>query len=382
MGLRYGAQKLLEKLRRGVYRNDDSVQRYNIYVDGELMRYKGMVSSNMARHNACEAIATTGFDYMMSLVRHIESRMPLPATKVIVYMDGQQRVRNKVVRVHTHQFDVDMIRNIFKGKCLLNDIEIVELVEGESELQMYLQRDRLSDLNIFVTSDSDMISITYGHEPSTELAFDDLRLREGDEGNDGGRIVDLNANYVMESSSSPPVRDSCLWVNCSYHTVAIGCDYSVQRLRLHRSKFLVFVGMCGTDFTDNVLTETMIAGVLKASDHEIDYINERLLDVDVIVCALVYLGVKYGGTLKPMKRIDGGEKKADGGGFNTYISNIQQYMAYIETGVMMDRDMESVNTATMSRHDIFSDRLGYPGTSYKRSELAVWTKLHNLETLL
>lgn len=364
MGLRYGAQKLIENLRRGLYNR--RVQHYQIYVDGELMRYKGMVASNMACHNACEAIATTGFDYMMSLIECIQDLFPCRADGVIVYMDGQHRVKNKVVRVSSQPFDVDIIRNIFKGKCLMNGMEIVELLEGESELQMYLQRDRSNDLNIFITSDSDMIAITYGHEPISVKPYEELTF-ETEEIN--GRIADVNETY-----SNTSVNDSCLWVNCSYCTAAIGCDYNENRLRLKRRHFLVFIGMCGTDYTDSLLTESMIAAILKAPDKEIDVIN-GLVEIEKIVFGLVYIGIKYGGTLKHVNPKRGGSESLD-----VYISNLQQYSTYIETGVMMDSDMDVVNTPAVSRV-IFSD-LGYPGTSFKRSELVTWTQMHSLEDLL
>lgn len=371
MGLRCGAHKFIEVLKQGMFNRDAS--NYTIYVDGELMRYKGMVTTNLSLHNACEAIANTSFDFMMNMVRNIELMLPMRANEIIVYMDGQKRVRNKVVRTTCNQFDTELIRNLFKSKCLLNNLKIVELETGESELQMYLQRNRSNDLNVFLTSDSDMIAIVYDHTPVTK-SYDLLTTRR-DNLDMQERIINENLIYTTECE---PVRDSCLWVNCSYKVIAIGCDFSSHRMRFDRRVFLIFVAMCGTDFTQSILTETLIAGILAMSDEDVRRVNEQCQSVFRVIQALVYFGVQNGGTLKPYNRRQLPTKTLSTSLLD-YVDNISYYVEYIDTGVMPDVDSVDVDIPLVCR-SIFSD-LGYTGTSFKKGELCTWTKLQDFDTL-
>lgn len=373
MGLKYGAYKLLEKLQRGQYRRH-KIQIYTIYIDGELMRYKGMVATNLSLHNACEAITNTSFSYMMNMVRAIDQLINTNDAQrhIVVYMDGRQRVRNKVIRTNTstNQFDTQLIRDLFTAKCVMSGcITIKALQEGESELQMYLQRDRSNDLNIFVTSDSDMIAILYNHEPNvlTSSSGDLATIADVD---DNERIATTNQVYSPECSEH--LIDSCLWVNCSYKVFAVGCDFNGKSMGFLRHIFLIFVGMCGTDFTENMLTETMIGSILKMSTADMTWLNSLTEVVDIVV-ALVYLGVKYGGTLKPKNRRY--ESASGDGSLHDYVFNIDMYCRYIETGIMGDEVTRVVNIPHVCRH-IFTD-LGYTGTSFKRSELETWTHMNH-----
>lgn len=369
MGLQYGALKITEILKCGLYRHN--VDTYTIYIDGELMRYKGVVAKNLSTHNICENIADTSFDYMTSMISHIENMMSCKATDVLVYMDGT-RVKNKIIRNTSSSYDVTVVRNMFMSKCVLNNIKVHQLEHGESELQMYLQRNRTNQLNIFLTSDSDMIAILYDHQPivkAEKLSFTPI-LSTSD------RIANFNLTYTQDCID---VLDSCLWINCVHTVTAIGCDFSRERIRYHKRIFSVFIGMCGTDFTDGLLTETMIRGILNASTEDVSNINMLYNDnLATIVQALVYLGVKNDGTLKLISRRN----------FNTtmlsnnledYIKNLEHYIKYIESGIMTQDEFVAIDGAILCRK-IFN-MLGYKESTYKKSTLQTWIQLNKFETL-
>ncbi|WBR61457.1 hypothetical protein [Drosophila suzukii associated hytrosavirus 1] len=374
MGLKYGAQKLIEKLKYGLYNNQP--EKYVIYVDGELMRYKGLVSSNLSCHNACEAIANTSFDYMMNMVKNIEFMLSCSAKKIIVFMDGA-RVNNKMVRPNRSQFDTDLIRNLFKSKCFLNNVIVHELVNGESELQMYLKRDRSNNLNVFLTSDSDMIAILYSHTPTitdkygNNIKYSDLEFKVDNE-----NFQRISNNNQVYSQKNIKIKDSCLWINCSYQVIAIGCDFNSKRMIFDPTVFLTMIGMCGTDFTDSILTETMIQGILRADINDINEIN-CMTDLHCIAALLIFIAIKNGGTIRPMQRhrISCGTRS-----FDDFVKNLQYYINYIQTGVMTDEIIVDVNTPLLCR-DILN-LLGFQGTTYRKSQLLTWANMITMEEAL
>lgn len=379
MGLKYGARKFLELLRHGLYNH--GARTYTIYVDGELMRYKGLIANNMSLHNACDAIANTAFDYMMHMVRDIESLMAVSAKEIVVYMDGTKRIHNKVIRTTCNQFDTQLIRNLFKSKCILNKLSVCELSTGESELQMYIQRDRTNNLNIFLTSDSDMIAIAYDHRPSTSIPYEKLHLDNNNNEETTATTTEriANDNCVYGSEFCDEIVDSCLWINCSYSIFAVGCDFGAHRLRYQRLAFLVMVGMCGTDFTQSMLTETMICGILKATDDDVNYVN-NLHEIQSLVCAFVYLGIKNGGTIKPIpaKRIITTTKPSEC--LCDYVANISYYIDYIDAGIMTETDTVEVNMPILLRNIL--TMLGYTGNSFKKSEIATWTQMNDIDNVI
>lgn len=364
MGLRNGARAIIEKMQNGLYNR--LAPEYTIYVDGELMRYKGMIDTNLGCHNACEEIANTSVTYMMGMVHTIEDIMsPFKPNEIVVYMDATERVKNKIVRTESRmQHDVALIRGFFIKICQLQPgVRVKCLERGESELQMYLQRKRENHLNIFLTSDSDMIAILYGHVP-VGCDHDLSKCRPDDDTN-------YNISNKNKIYSDPPndLRDSCLWVNCSYKTVAIGCDFSAKRLRLQRLQFLTFIAMCGTDFTTNMITETIIKAILNADDTDIALINEQDTLRD-IVTAIMYTGVKNGGKLKPKRRLECSRS------LNDYLINVQYYIDYIESGIMTEYDFVDVD-GSMACREIFVG-MGYEGT-FRKAELMQWCQNYNFQ---
>jgi hypothetical protein len=322
MGIAVGTSHILNSFRKGVYKRK-FIKSYNIYVDGELIRYKGMISDNLTKHDAEEAIAKTSYDYLINLIKLIRNHFNMSPNSVIVYLDGR-RVTNKVVDRSDFKFDAGLIRAVFEMYCKDNGMDVKKLEVGDSELFMYINRDRSVDLNVFVTNDSDMISICYGHKPinydckeKLEISYDTTTtittttttpivvkampgLYAQHEQQQQRAIIDDNFVY----SERNDVQDSCLWINCGKDIVAYGMDNTIDRLRLNAKQFRTFVALCGTDFTPSMFTETMVGSVMncccRGNDQdliELDILNS-ITDINIITAGLLKISVKYGGTLK------------------------------------------------------------------------------------
>lgn len=370
MGLKFGAHKILEKLKFGLYNR--AVEHYTIYVDGELMRYKGVIASNTPSQITCESVANTSFDYMMGLVRNVEFMLPTTAKRsIIVFMDDSRSQSSS---------DRDLVRNLFTSKCLLNNINIHVMQSDESDLQMYLHRNRDNDLNVFITSDTDMIPLLYSHVPIIKqklsgepVDYSDLTFR-----NDydcGQRICNNNRIYTSRSVS---IKDSCLWINCGYRLIAIGCDFSTRRLHYDTRIFPVFVGMCGTNLTGSMLTETLVQGVLRADIEDIAYINS-LSELGSIVAALLFVGLKNGGTLRPLnKHQDDPEPQSSR--LEDYMHNLKVYLSYIERGAAPDDELVRVNVPVLCRKLL--SLMGYTANTYRKAMLHTWANLLDMDEAL
>jgi len=313
-------------------------------VDGENLRFKGMSADNLQRDNAELLIAQDSFNYMdrvrQRLATHlfgkqycgttlsdtattetsVASRKRRDFDNVYVFMDGQ-RPRNKVIRTTRIQVDHGLIRCALMAKCRDHAplYKVVELVYGESELFMYLNRDRSADLNVFLTTDSDCLSVMYGHCPtidyypansnhnstsspqtyssvvpecirrsSEQEYFDRLEQQYG-----GHRIptsllsnttrdillmnlVDFNDVYAINNGGttaikSPPklriqgLRDSCVFAHISERSLYLyGMDFLQQRqIRLPPKVFRIFCALSGTDFTRPLLSATLMENFIR-----------------------------------------------------------------------------------------------------------------------
>lgn len=379
MGIKNGAADIITVLRRGVY--NKKAQNYKIIIDGELMRYKGMIEANLTKHNAEEAIAATSFDYMTRLIDQIEGFIGRRSVEVVVFMDGS-RVFNKESGRADFKFDAGLIRRVFKTICYEYGYSVNELVHGESELQMYLLRDKTMNLNVFLTNDSDMLSICYGHAPTlkyletqpTTLSTEECLASVIDRQNDGPvsnlapEIIDLNQIYNL---SRVDVLDSCVWINSGKTITAVGFDFMESRMCFNTDTFRTFIAFCGTDFTSNLLTTSMVSGILLAEKEDIEYLNS-LEDINEIAAGLVMLGVRVGGSIK---RFDAQSKIAD---FNPGViaESVQKYLDYIGTGKMTNSGMTRSNMGLATRHYLYAMK-GQDSCFIKKS-LATWARTNTL----
>lgn len=347
-------------------RYNKQARKFVIYVDGENIRYRGMISSNLSTHNAEEAIAVTSFEYLKNAVRKIELLLGRICEDVIVYMDGK-RVANKTANRAVFKYDAAMIREIFKGICGEHGYTVIDLRHGESELQMYLQRNREMDVNVFLTNDTDMIPICYDHIPFISWTDDEYQRGMGD--NESG-ILDFNSSYK--------VVDSCLWVNCGTKgIVAIGLDNVRQKLRFNLTVFRVFIALCGTDFTESMFTESMITTILGMSDQDVAYVNSLTDDpvteivIHQIVSALLLHSLRFGARIKPL-----GKKLNDlNASFENVAKAVSMYMDYVSSGSMVNDEIPRPNMSTMMRKYIYVMKGQTDLGNLEKKRLTAWANV-------
>lgn len=364
MGIKNGGSTILSFIQRGLYQK--TAKHYGIYIDGELMRYKGMIESNLTAHNAEEAIAVTSFLYLQRIIENIQKFVGTPAHDVYVYMDGK-RVNNKCAQVLNFNFDASHIRSLFARQCMDIGYNVKMLQHGESELQMYLERDRTYDLNVFVTNDSDLISICYDHRPSIELtsgtqlpalSYKNLNLKYYDangnrHANHQKAILDDNLGYADDMYT---IKDSCLWINCASKNIqAYGLDFVADIIGYTPNVFRTFVALCGTDFTANLYTNSMISSILTASKADKAFVNE-LHDFCEISAIIYSFGLRGCGTAK--RYVDSSTSTAGIGeclgNFDKtqFAKSIDIYIRYVTTGVMSVEPMPKFNMGAVSKHFI------------------------------
>jgi hypothetical protein len=337
MGIRLG-NRLANLVGVGLYHQ--AAKKYRIYVDGEMMRYKGMIEENMTTENAEIAIAKGSFAYLNQLINTIEEHLSRRCIEVIVYMDGE-RVRNKVTNRKEYPFDSKVIRNTFVNLCKTRGFMVHLLKQGESELQMYLNRDQTSQLNAFVTSDSDMLSICYGHVPKYQEREVDVSPIEQVMPIKTREIRDNNFKYSVKNKLV--VTDSCVWINPKKDALTfIGFDLLGDFDTL---PFKVLAMLCGTDFTPSLITASMLESIFVATSEEKNIINS-ITDPLLLAAAFVYLGVKHRGRLC---KLYGGLPS----NYKDACANFQlmmvTYLEYINEGCMRDIVMPRPNMGVVSR---------------------------------
>lgn len=328
MGIKNGI-KFYSIFQQGLY--NKHAKNIKVYVDGELIRHKGKTSENISMPEPEENIAKSSFKYLMSIIRKIEeiTKNVLKPSNVYVYMDGN-RVLDKIFRKSDPRFNDSIIKSTFVELCVEFKYNVVRLVDGESELQMYLSRDQTSDLNVFVTSDSDLFSICCSHEPiidnksfnkNVDFANNKLKISKFEQLS----YKDLNYEYFDDIV----VRDSCVWLSCKKDLQLIGFDGAKYRLNFNVRNFRVFIALCGTDFTDHLFTESMVDGILRAFVVDVDFLDifNDLTNVYEIALALLYIGVKNGGST--IKKTAHKQFCSDLINFETIV---EIYVKYIETG--------------------------------------------------
>lgn len=378
MGLKNGNQHISIACENGLYHR--RAKNYNIVFDGEYIRYKGLTEVNCVKHNAEEAIAVAAFEYSQNIIDKVQNYLGWRPKQVLYFMDGQ-RVLNKEVkrRSRVGNFDEHLIRSFFKMLCSERGYNVVQLDVGEAELQMYRQRDQTNvELNIFVTNDSDTLSIMYGHVPtikyscstsslpntattistptastttattttsSSLLSDDKERILIDDVSilekfiiipNHTEQMLDVRCKFNDRNSyynDNISVLDSCVWLSTSRggEIKMIGFDFICTRLRYQPLQFHTFIACCGTDFTNNLLTDSMINGILYASDEDVLFIN-TLTDIHKLIGCFLILGLRINGRLKLLENAE--VLKREIFDANKLALSIDLYVNYITNGVM------------------------------------------------
>lgn len=351
---------ITDKFNNGLYKRT-YCNYSNLYIDGELVRFKGMTDQNKTQRNAEEAIARDGVKYLRNRVNLLESYFGKTFDGIFVYMDGK-RVHNKETRVYDTDVDIGLIRSTFKDACEREHYRIVQLTSGEGELQMYLQRDKSSNRNVFLTKDSDMLSILYGHTPNyrNEVSIVPKTCSSSDA---YSNIIDLNDDY----DKNVEVYDSCVWVECDSSNTPMrvyGFDDTVGRLRFSKLVFRTFCAMCGTDFTDSLLTPGMVGGfftcikpeeLATVNEYEIDLLDYNTDNVSKdaltknhifqIIILILLSGFRNRGTVKQIKKqYETGTLKNLTDLKNDLYNIVRVYYVYITLGVMLPIDIPRLKT--------------------------------------
>lgn len=360
-----GGSQIIEFLPNGVY-NGDCLNSTNLYVDGELVRYKGQYESNMVARCPEEAIAQSSFLYLQKRVMMLVNYLGKTFNNVYVFMDGK-RVENKIERVYNSGFNNYDIRNFFKRICSDNNYRVVQLETGESELQMYIQRDRHASLNVFLTRDSDMLSILYSHKPSivykcnvTEKCTN-FTMKKHHKSRDS--VMDNNEFY---NDGNWIVTDSCVWAICdiqktigsnniSIPITMIGFDFMEQRVGLHVLVWRSYCVLCGTDFTPPLFTSTMRKSALKnLTSKEFQILNTLANEtfnsttgtfsrnvIMKIVVTLLIAAIRCGSLKKKTQSIKIGFTEYNKC-IDLYYDAICTYFVYIDTGTMPSLDIQKL----------------------------------------
>lgn len=406
MGI-YNGTSIISVLPPGLY-NRTNIKSANLYVDGEFVRFKGQFERNLTERNAEEAVAATSFHYLADRVNLLATYIGRTFNSVYVFMDGKRPI-NKVQRAHNSFLNERETKNIFKIMCRDHGFIVVQLETGESELQMYLRRDRLQSLNVFFTRDSDMLSIMYGHKPTnTRGDYDsemvrvttDATPKSPFDNNTNVGIRDSNNQYTRDVSQQ--LSDSCVWACCdliqnnvSLPMTMIGFDYSSRQFGFSDFAWRVFCVMCGTDFTQSILTSTMISSALRnMSDEEKKLINSYTFDtknVDVEDETLKVLHICVGFFLASAR--DGALKKHNksNGPLSVSLAHLRHlsdmfyesfriYWIYTTTGVMLPIEIPRLDEAcSFFMNIVKACRHGH--WDY-RKDLKNWARLTNLSYCL
>lgn len=384
MGIQHGSA-LSVHFQHGRYRRSPTV--YSVYVDGELMRYRGMVAVNMEARDAEARIAASSVAITVRVVEQLRRYFGREPKDVHVYMDGAVRVANKTTDRPIFRFNAKLIRSLYVDGCRRHGMRVHHLDVGEAELQMYLKRDREVDLNVFVSDDSDLLSIAYAHRPrqvhdvgplrsldNHVVVRDDASSQQQQQSssclvssgnvtttaaavNGGGAAVN-DANVRYDSAIETRIRDSCVWVrngtassamarplaggggcagspNVSSTLIFHGMDACREVMHLGVTQFRVFCALCGTDFTPSMFTQTAIKAIASASREDKLFLD-RLQEPLEIAAGLLLLAVYHGATLK---RMENKTKHAPSCGdpLVALAAALRMYCSYIETGVMDER---------------------------------------------
>lgn len=306
-----------ELFQRGLYKKKPKTVR--IHFDGENMWYKGQISAALTSTNPESQIAMFAENFVLNLKLDIENLLHLshiPNKDVFIWMDGERSIY-KETRHYDFKFNKDVARSEFKERLKNQGFQINQLISGESELIMYHDRNignDLTELNVFVTNDSDMFSICYNHYPKIKNEFDveilDFDFSKLEEFNSieecihiSQRLNDLNSNY----SSNLKVYDSCVWVSTNSGNIrVIGMDGVQERIKLKPKVFNVLTVMCGNDyFRQSMLSKSCLNCIMnflkncqieKLYSKELEFINSLNDPIDICV-AFLYISVKKKGTL-------------------------------------------------------------------------------------
>jgi len=350
-------KEFISSLKQGLYNSKPN--NYRVYIDGSFFWHKGDIKIYKTQNDVEHLMASVAYNYILNILKlvylHFNNLHPL---NVYIYMDGE-RIENKRQRTEsTTTYKKSLLVDIFVNLCQKNipNCKIEQLLVGESELQMYKNRDISSDVNLFITGDTDMVSIMYGHRSKcTNFNLSDIQTNHHLYGEG---IVDLNFTYPYALLQCNGVSDSCVWLkDIKDNRQFIGFDFSEDIINIPKRLFRIYIALCGTDFTNKMLTESMSLNFMNIKKHDLEHFqhlldnnnnNNNLCD---IVYGIIYVCCKMGKfTLPKLKK----DQNVD----NSYFSiqdmenKIKIYLDYIESGIMTKSIINDNNNNSIVCHKI------------------------------
>lgn len=295
-------------------------KRIGIYLDAEYLHYKGRLSDALNSSNAEFEIATIATKFTNELVQKIKKMFGKCQYTVYAYFDGI-RNNNKEARIYDGSLDKGEIVKLFKTSLGKENIEIVQLNFGESELLMYKERDRTNCINIMVTGDSDMYPILYEHKPQKD-GIELETLPKGEE-----KSFDFNYNTIkLLTYDEPDIKDSVSWIFVNKTNAIVCADF--MNFNITKKQFRQLACYMGCDYSPPLLSKSMIDSLLPCLRS--NNIPTDLTDLQFLVVILAY-SFHYESARRPRKNE-----------FNTsttlrkIINNGLIYNKYLETGSFDD----------------------------------------------
>nr|WCZ68549.1 DNA excision repair enzyme [Heliothis virescens nudivirus] len=197
------------------YDTPDPSLEYTVHVDGNLTLFKGVINGCVDAHT----IANNALDLLKAMMY----RLSVKISEIVIYFDGLPPTRKHDTskkRAVNLKFNAQAALQYYKAMLEEESwFRVVQLEVGESEMQMILDRDPTKP-TILVTNDSDVYHIAYGRYDDEAPLY--LLL------NGGERFVNLQKFNV--------------------------CG-------MPRNVFSAIVIMMGTDYTQPLLTPSMVSAI-------------------------------------------------------------------------------------------------------------------------
>lgn len=144
-----------------------------------------------------------------------------------------------------------------------------------------------------------------------------------------------------------------------------------SRMLLRPFQYNIFRALCGNKFTRNLLSLTMIMGVQSLTDEEAIFINS-LRNNREIAASFIFLGIKYGGRLKPLRKTHKGSDS-----YKKFDDSLELFLRYVDTGLKPMTERIYINTPLMSRKILSDMRDGCQ--IFKAEELKNWSGYVTIE---
>lgn len=315
------------------FRNAGNIYRpkqYKINVDGSNLMFKGLSDNE----TDIERIAQKSFIFLQTLIGDIMDILESQCKPSIdIYFDQGNRNPSKADRRPTEIMDeMIQVKHLLIMKCN-NAGYNTPAINGEAELYMYLKRDIKQNLNIFVTGDTDIYPITYNHTvelPENTTEFDDIC-----------QSTERSKVLALAYKNGDIIFDSAVVYLWGKENILFSVDNCAKHISMSPNCFHILCGLGGTDYTQPVLTKTMVMIILS----NINQFEEPKLNtwLDYILTLLIY-AIKNGASLKPKPSAYVVDENIN---IKDCLKIYDAYIKYIKTG-----EQYSIETK-FSAYDIF-----------------------------